>query len=289
MAMGGIAARLLDYLRLARFDRPAGGLLLLWPTLWGLWAAADGFPGWKWLAVFVAGVFIMRAFGCCINDMMDADLDAAVWRTRARPLAAGRISRREAAGVAMFFLSLAAGLWYLLPPVAKGLALLAAALAVLYPLAKRFTPLPQAVLAIVFGMGIPLADATVNNAAPSLESWGLFAANFLWILAYDTIYAMADREDDRAFGGVHSAALLFGKNDVKIIGVLYAATVLWLSALGIIFNYSVSYQIALIAAMLSAFSFWRLYKTRNPRACMAAFRANHWFGLFVFAGIVAGV
>lgn len=287
--MGLVARRLLDYARLMRADSPAGSLLLLWPTLWGLWAAAGGFPGWSWLLIFVGGVVGMRAFGCVINDMADRRLDAVVARTKERPLAAGRIGRGEAAVVAVLLLLPMAALWWHLPPVAQAWALLALVIAGLYPAAKRFVVLPQAVLGVAFGFGIPVADAAIHNAAPSLQAWLFFIGNFIWVVAYDTIYAMADREDDRAHGGIYSSALLFGGRDVIIVSLLYAGAVLWLSAVGIILGYGAAYQVALIAAMLCAVRFWQFYRTRRPQACMSAFRANHWFGLFVFVGIAASV
>ena len=275
------------YLRLARFDRPAGTLLLLWPTLWGLWAAAQGYPGAKWLMVFVAGVVVMRAFGCIVNDMADRDLDKAVSRTLGRPLASGEVSMREAAALALFFLLLALGLFLLLPPLARWWSVAALALAVLYPFSKRVIAAPQAVLGVTFSAGILVADVAVREAAPSLDAWLLFGGNLLWIIAYDTIYAMADREDDKAYGKIGSTALLFGKRDVVAVSLFYSACLLWLSLAGIILNYGAMYQVALIAAAVSVFKFWQKYRTRLPQACMAAFRANHWFGLFVFAGVVA--
>ena len=275
------------YLRLARFDRPAGTLLLLWPTLWGLWAAAQGYPGAKWLMVFVAGVVVMRAFGCIVNDMADRDLDKAVSRTRDRPLASGEVSMREAAALALFFLLLALGLFLLLPPLARWWSVAALALAVLYPFSKRVIAAPQAVLGVTFSAGILVADVAVREAAPSVDAWLLFGGNLLWIIAYDTIYAMADREDDKAYGKIGSTALLFGKRDVVAVSLFYSACLLWLSLAGIILNYGAMYQVALIAAAVSVFKFWQKYRTRLPQACMAAFRANHWFGLFVFAGVVA--
>ena len=285
--MGVVSRRFVDYLRLARFHTPAGALLLLWPTLWGLWVAASGFPGWRWLAIFVVGVFVMRAFGCAVNDIIDRRLDAVVERTKDRPLAAGRISLGEAFGVAVFFGMLALALWWQLPPAAKWWAFGGGVVAIFYPTAKRFLSLPQAVLGVAFGWGM-LVAAAVYDALPTGQVWLFFAANFLWVIAYDTIYAMADREGDKAHGGVHSSALLFGSADIKVVAVLYAAAIFILSVAGIIFGYGASYQVALIAAMICVYKFWQKYKTRHPAACMAAFRANHWFGLFVFAGIVSG-
>ncbi len=280
------AGRVLEYLRLARFDRPAGALLLLWPTLWGLWLAAEGWPGWKWLAVFAAGVFMMRAFGCVVNDIADRKLDAAVERTKNRPLAAGRVTVWEAVVVAFVFLFAAFFLWLFLPSLSRRWAFFAVALAAVYPFAKRFLRAPQMVLGIAFGFGIPMAWTAVRNETPGLEVWLLMAGNFLWVFAYDTVYAMSDREGDiRA--GAGSSAVLFGARDVVFVSVFYAAAVLWLSALGIVYDWGVAYQVALIAAMALVFRFYFLYRTRAPERCLAAFRANNWFGAFVFAGFAA--
>ena len=287
--MGVVVRRLADYARLARFDRPAGALLLLWPTMWALWVAADGFPGWYWTCFFVVGVVVMRAFGCVVNDITDRRLDAAVCRTRTRPLAARRVSVREAVAVAIVLLLPAVALWLVLPPVARGWALLSLSVALIYPLSKRYVVMPQAVLGVAFGFGMPVAAAAVTGAHPSWDIWLFFVGNFFWIIAYDTIYAMSDRADDRAFGGVHSSALLFGRHDITAISVCYVAAILWLSLCGIIIGYGASYQVALIAAAAAVFRFWAMYKTRDPNACMAAFRANHWFGLFVFAGVAAAM
>lgn len=279
-------SRAADYLRLARFDRPAGALLLLWPTLWGLWLAAEGWPGWKWFAIFVAGVFVMRAFGCVVNDIADRKLDAQVSRTKNRPLAAGRITVREAFAVGAALLAIAFMLWLLLPPLAKWWAFAGVALALIYPFAKRFTNAPQAVLGLAFSYGIPMAWVAVRGETPAAQVWCLVAANFLWVLAYDTIYAMADREDDIK-ANAKSTAILFGMRDIVFVSVFYTAAVLWLSALGIVYDWGVAFQVSLVAAMLLVFRFWFWYRLREPQACMTAFRANNWFGLFIFAGFAA--
>ena len=279
--------RVWGYVVLARFHSPAGGLLLLWPTMWGLWLAAEGWPGWKWLGIFVGGVVAMRAFGCTINDIADRRLDAQVARTKNRPLAAGDITVAEAAMVACFFLLAAFLLWLLLPTAAKLWSLAALFFAALYPLAKRWTRIPQAWLAAAFGFGILVAHSALNESAPPLWLWGFFVANWLWVLAYDTVYAMCDREDDMR-AGIKSSALLFGDSDVKIVGGLYAAAIVLLSGLGIWrMPESLAYQVALIAAMLLAFRLWFLYRGRRPDSCFLAFKLNHWFGAFVWAGIAA--
>ncbi len=279
-------ARLIEYLRLTRFDRPIGALLLLWPTLWALWLAAAGKPDGLLLVIFIAGVFVMRALGCVVNDIVDRKLDAQVARTRDRPLAAGRISVFEAVCVGVFFLLVAFFLWLLLPLTAKLWAFPALALAMLYPFSKRVFAVPQVVLGLAFSFGIPMAYAAVNNAHPPLQAAGLFFANFLWVLAYDTIYALADRDDDIK-EGTNSSAIWLGDSAVKIIALCYAAAVLWLSFFGLWFNLGILYQVALLAAMILVFRLWRLFSTRQPAACINAFHLNNWFGAFVFAGFVA--
>ncbi len=280
--------RILNYLQLARFDRPIGTLLLLWPTLWGLWAAADGFPGWYWLAVFVVGVVVTRALGCVVNDIADYKIDRHVWRTKDRPLAAGKVSLLEAWVLAIFFALIAFALWlWALPFYAKIIALFGFVFIFIYPLTKRFFYAPQLVLGAVFGCGILVADSSLHNSTPSLEAWLLYGANFIWIVAYDTLYAMADKADDARYGKIYSTALLFGDYDVHVIGTLYFTALLMLSGIGLFLLYGIAYQVALLGATWCALQYWRLYKTRNPIACLSAFRANHWFGLMVLAGIIA--
>ena len=281
-------SRFAEYLKLSRFDQPIGAMLLLWPTLWALWLAAGGWPGWRLLLIFVIGVFVMRALGCVINDFADRKLDAQVARTRDRPLAAGRISVTEAAGVGGFFLLLAFSLWLLLPPTAQLWAFPALALAGLYPFAKRFFAVPQTVLGLAFSFGIPMAYAAVNNEHPPPQAAGLFVGNFLWVLAYDTVYALADNDDDIK-AGAKSSAVWLADLSVKVIAIFYVAAVLWLSFFGLWFNLGILYQVALIAAMALVFRFWRLFRTRQAENCIRAFRLNNWFGAFVFAGFVAAL
>lgn len=286
MLVKGVIWRLGCYLRLARFDKPVGTLLLLWPTLWGLWAVQS--PPLYWVVVFTAGAVVMRALGCVINDMADRRLDRQVSRTRTRPLAAGDIVLGEAAALLLIFALAALLLLLLLPLRAQWWCGAALALALVYPFAKRFLALPQLVLAAAFSIGIVIADITVTGARlPSAAACCLVAANMLWVMGYDTIYAMVDRRDDAAVGTVGSSALLLGRRDVAVVSMLYAACLLLLSATGIIFNYGIAYQVALIAAMVCVFRFWQKYKTRDERACLAAFRANHWLGVFVLAGLIA--
>lgn len=281
-----IAGNMRDYAQLARIDKPIGALLLLWPTLWGLWIAAEGAPGWEMLAIFIGGVFVMRALGCVINDIADRKLDAQVARTKDRPLASGRISITGALVFAFLLLLSAFLLWLLLPPLAKLWAVGGLLLAAAYPFAKRFMALPQAVLGVAFGFGIVVAFAAVRGENPPPMAFYLMAANWFWVMAYDTIYAMCDRDDDIK-AGAKSAAILFGRRDIVYVSLFYAAAVLSLSALGLIYHWGIGYQVALIAAMLWVIRLFYWYRLRDPHACLAAFRANNWFGAFVFAGFVA--
>jgi 4-hydroxybenzoate polyprenyltransferase len=285
MASGGMTARFWAYLRLARFDKPQGALLLLWPTLWALWLAADGRPSVSLVLIFVGGVFAMRAFGCAINDFADRRIDAQVARTRLRPLASGEITPPEALAVAAFFLLCSFLLFLTLSPAAMLWAAGALVVAASYPLAKRITRLPQAHLAAAFSFGIPIAFAQARGETGFLCA-ALIAANMLWVLAYDTIYAMADRPDDLKIG-VNSSAILFGRRDVFVVVLCYVLMLLWLSAIGVALRFGMMYQFALMVAMALAFSFYRRIRGRDPGECFAVFCANHWLGAAVFLGVVA--
>ena len=276
-----------EYLRLTRFDKPAGLLLLLWPTLWGVWLAAEGYPGEKWLFIFIVGVIVMRAFGCAVNDMIDYRLDRQVARTQHRPLATGAISHQEAAAVALLMLCIAFILWWQLPVIARGWAAAALLITVLYPLGKKIIPIPQAILGVAFSFGIIIAYAAIRNAPPPPEAWGFVIANWCWVMSYDTIYAMCDRDDDIRHNA-KSSAIWFGDNDVMLISIFYVIAIVLLSVLGLwIWPAAIAYQVALIAAMVLVFRFWRLYRSRQPAACQLAFKINHWWGAFVWAGIVS--
>jgi len=277
-------ARLADYGRLMRVDRPIGTLLLLWPTLWALWLAADGFPDLHLFLIFFVGVFLMRSAGCVINDFADRDFDPHVRRTRNRPLAAGRVSPREA--LALFAgLCLAAFILVLFTnALTIGLAFVGAALAAAYPFAKRYTHLPQVVLGAAFGWSVPMAWAAQAGHVPP-EGWLLFIANLLWTTAYDTMYGMADREEDLKIG-VKSTAILFGELDRFWIGVLQAAAVIALFLLGLKLQLGAFYYMGItVAAGLGA---WHqlLIEDRDPRRCFEAFLHNNWFGFAIFIGIV---
>ncbi|MDE0008742.1 MAG: 4-hydroxybenzoate octaprenyltransferase [Gammaproteobacteria bacterium] len=278
-----LAQRLPAYVQLVRLDRPAGALLLLWPTLAALWLASGGVPGAGLLAAFVAGTFVMRAAGCVMNDIADRDFDPHVERTRNRPLAAGTVSVPEAA--VLLAVLVAAGLAILLTlnMAARWYGAVAVVLIASYPFFKRFTHLPQAMLAITFGWGIPMAFAATTGAV-SLTGWLLFGANALWIMAYDTIYAMVDRDDDVRVG-VKSTAILFGSADVTAVRVFQIGAVLVLLVLGAQASLGLAWYLAVAAFGACFMRQQALIKNRERPACMTAFRNNAWAGLALFAGI----
>ena len=271
------------YLRLLRLDKPIGILLLLWPTLWGLWFAAKGLPPFHILLIFSAGVLLMRSAGCAINDYADRGFDAHVERTRLRPLATGEVSQREA-------LFLAGGLallaFLLILPLDRLVILLsfpALFLAASYPFTKRFFAIPQAYLGIAFGFGIPMAYAAVRGEVP-VEAWLLLLANLFWSVAYDTEYAMVDRPDDQKIG-IRTSAITFGKFDIAAVALCYMATLILLAGvgrqagLGIVFHSGL-----LVAAGIALYHLW-LIRSRDRAACFKAFLHNTWFGFAVFAGL----
>ncbi len=267
-----------------RADRPIGWLLLLWPTLWGLWLAAEGFPPLGLLFVFVAGVWLTRSAGCVINDYHDRWLDGAVARTRERPIVSGAVPPGEALAVFAVLMGVAFVLVLFTNALTIGLACVAAVLAATYPLLKRYTFFPQVYLGIAFGWSIPMGFAAVTGEVPPL-AWLLFLANVLWSTAYDTWYAMVDREDDRRMGS-KSTAILLGDADLIGIGVLQASFLGTLvlvgqrAGMGLYWNLSL-----LVAAGFIVWQFWHA-RGRGREACFAAFRNNHWVGMAVFAGAV---
>lgn len=271
------------YLRLLRLDKPIGILLLLWPTLWGLWFAAGGSPPLHILLVFVLGVVLMRSAGCAVNDFADRNFDAHVERTCQRPLAAGEVSQREA-------LLLAGGLallaFLLILPLNRLVILLsfpALFLAASYPFAKRFFAIPQAYLGIAFGFGIPMAYAAVRGEVP-LEAWLLLLANLFWSVAYDTEYAMVDRPDDIKLG-IRTSAITFGRFDIAAIALCYAATLGLLGYVGMQAGLGWGFHAGLLAAAaIAAYHLW-LIRSRERAACFKAFLHNTWFGFAVFAGL----
>ncbi|GLQ98643.1 4-hydroxybenzoate octaprenyltransferase [Dyella mobilis] len=272
-----------DILVLTRMDRPIGTLLLLWPTWWALWLAARDFPPWKPLVIFTLGVFAMRAAGCAINDYADRNLDPQVARTAGRPIAAGRITPREALIVFGVLLLVAFLLVLLTNPLTIKLSFVGAALAALYPFTKRYTDLPQVVLGAAFGWSIPMAFAAVQNQVPAV-GWVLFIANILWSVIYDTEYAMVDRDDDLK-AGARSTAILFGDADLMIIGVLMGTFLTAMVMVGTRAHLGWPYWLAMVVtAGLFGWQQW-LIRHRERNACLAAFRHNNWLGLTLWIGI----
>jgi len=279
--------RLTSYAYLIRLDKPIGTLLLLWPTLWALWLASGGVPDVKILLIFVAGTFLMRSAGCAINDYADRDFDRHVQRTQGRPVTSGKISGKEAVAVAAVLAVIAFLLIQPLNIYAKKLSVLALAVAFIYPFTKRFFAMPQAVLGIAFGFGIPMAYAAIQNSIP-FEAWILFVGNIFWAIAYDTAYAMVDREDDLRLG-LRTSAITFGKHDVLAIAISYAVlfiSQIWVAQLADLSNY---FLIGWFAALACAVYHLKLISTRGREECFQAFRHNNWLGGFLFLGIVLGL
>jgi len=275
-----------DYWQLMRLDRPVGIWLLLWPTLWALWLAAESGPSLTLIAVFTLGTVVMRSAGCVINDFADRDFDPQVERTRNRPLAAGRVSSRQALTLFVGLCLLALLLAWPLNRLALLLSIPAVALAASYPFAKRYHALPQAHLGIAFSWGIPMAFAAVNGQVDWPLAGLLSAANLCWVIAYDTLYAMVDRNDDLK-AGVKSSAILFGRYDLMIISALTAIAIILLGLAGIWRGLGSAYFVGLAAATgVVIRELWRA-RDRSREACFRAFVNNHRFGLCVLAGIVA--
>ena len=270
--------------RLMRVDRPVGTLLLLWPTLAALWIAAEGLPPIGILAAFIAGTFLARSAGCVINDIADRRVDGHVERTRDRPLPAGEVSLIEALVLLVVLAALCLAVVLTLNAAARWLALAGAGIATAYPFLKRWTHWPQAALGVAFSWGIPMAFAAVNGTI-NVIAWLLFGASLLWIVAYDTLYAMVDRDDDLIVG-IKSTAILFGNADRAVIGVLQLATVGALMGLGVVAGFADGWYFG-VAAALGLFVFQqRLIKHRHRDACFKAFRNNVWVGFALFAGAV---
>ncbi len=272
------------YARLVRLDKPIGTLLLLWPTLWALWAAGKGSPPMPVLLIFVAGTFLMRAAGCAINDYFDRDFDRHVKRTEARVLTTGQIKPKEALLVAALLALLAFALVLLLNALTIALSFVALALAATYPLMKRMFGVPQAYLGIAFGFGIPMAFAAITNSVPTV-AWVFLLANICWTVAYDTEYAMVDRDDDIKLG-LKTAAITFGRFDVAAIGACYAVALVLLTYAGLLMAWGAAYYGGLVVAASIAMTHVSWIRRRDPVACFRAFRHNNWFGAAVFAGIV---
>jgi len=278
-----LAERISLYIQLTRLHRPIGILLLLWPTLWGVWIAGEGQPAWHIAAIFILGTALMRSAGCAINDYADRHIDKHVERTKARPLTSGRVSERETVWLAAG-LALAAFLLILpLNPLTWLLSFPALFLAASYPFTKRFFVIPQAYLGIAFGFGIPMAFAAQLGEVPPM-AWLLLLANVFWAIAYDTEYAMVDRDDDIHLG-IHSSALFFGKYDVAAVMGCYATTLALLALAGQMAGLGWIFYAGLLAAAGVALYHYTLIKSRSREKCFKAFLHNNWFGAAVFAGI----
>jgi 4-hydroxybenzoate polyprenyltransferase len=282
--MTAIRARLDAYERLLRLDKPIGILLLLWPTLWGLWLASNGQPRWEVLWIFGVGTVLMRSAGCAVNDWADRRYDAQVERTRDRPLAAGVIRPWEALVLAAVLAMVAFALVMKLNMLAIKYSFAALVIAGVYPFMKRFFWMPQAWLGLAFGFGIPMAFAAVQGNVPSL-AWVLVVANVFWTIAYDTEYAMVDREDDLRTG-IRTSAILFGKHDVAAVTACYALFIATMAGIGLWQHFGPFYYAGLVAAAAIASWHYRLIRDRTREGCFKAFLHNNWLGAAVFAGIV---
>ena len=276
--------RLSVYERLMRLDKPIGILLLLWPTLWALWLAGEGHPDGLVVWIFVLGTVLMRSAGCVMNDLADRNFDGQVRRTRLRPLAAGEIGAHEALALAAFLSLLAFGLVLFLNHLTVWLSLVALLLAASYPFTKRFFSIPQAYLGLAFGFGIPMAYAALTEVVPAV-AWLLLLANIFWSIAYDTEYAMVDRQDDLKIG-IRSSAILFGRYDVAMIMGCYGAMLALLGAVGVQLGLGWPYYLGLLAAAVIALYHYRLIRQRVTENCFKAFLHNNWLGAAIFAGIV---
>ncbi|TZF89197.1 4-hydroxybenzoate octaprenyltransferase [Cognatilysobacter lacus] len=279
----GWRERLHLYWKLVRGDRPIGWLLLLWPTWWGLWLAARGVPPLWTLRVFSLGVWLTRAAGCVINDYADRWLDPHVERTQDRPLATGAVRGREALAVFAVLMLLAFALVCTLNRLTIALSFVGIALAASYPYLKRYTYFPQVYLGMAFGWGIPMAFAAIRGEVPTV-GWVLYAANIVWSTAYDTWYAMVDREDDLRMGS-KSTAILFGRHDLTAQSLLYVLFFALLAAVGILGALGPAYLVGLAIAVVLVLWEFRIARTRDRAACFRAFLHNHWVGLVVFAGL----
>lgn len=280
-----LTERLKHYGRLIRFERPIGTLLLLWPTYWALWIAADGFPGWKLLIIFSLGTFLMRSAGCAINDIADRKVDGHVERTKLRPLATGAISVKEALGVFVGLLLVALILVLQLNALTIGFSFIAVILAATYPFMKRYHHWPQVYLGVAFAWGIPMAFTAIQNQFPPLVAWVLLVANVAWTTAYDTMYAMCDREDDLKIG-VKSTAIIFGAYDRLIVGGLQLTTLGLLIWVGWLANLKGWFWLSLVVA--AGFFVYQQYliRHRDRWLSLRAFLNNNWVGMILFIGMV---
>jgi 4-hydroxybenzoate polyprenyltransferase len=287
--------RLLLYLNLIRWDRPAGWLLLLWPGLSALWMAAGGFPGWHLLAVFVLGTFLMRSAGCCVNDVADREFDRHVKRTAQRPVTSGAVAVKEALAVGALLALAAFALVLTTNATTIALSFAALAVTVAYPYAKRVVSMPQAVLGVAFSFGIPMAFAAVRGGpgwawgdiaeAVPWQAWALLVSNLFWVLAYDTEYAMVDRDDDLKIG-IKTSAITLGRFDVAAVMGFYAAYLVSWGLLGAARGRGRWLMMGLAAAAGQVVWHHRWIRERTRDGCFRAFRLNHWLGFAVFAGAV---
>lgn len=280
---GSTKERIVNLALLCRIDKPIGTYLLLWPTLWALWLAGSGQPDIIVLLIFIAGVFLMRSAGCIINDYADRNIDGLVNRTQHRPLATGKVTSKQALTLCVVLCLCAFGLVLMLNWLTIGLSVVAVVLAAIYPFMKRYTYMPQAFLGLAFGWSVPMAYAAQSNTLPE-AAWLLLTATVLWATAYDTIYAMIDRDDDLQLG-VKSTAILFGEADKVIIGVIQLTFLLTLVIVGNKLELgNVYYLSLLVAGGLMGYQ-QKLIKDREPDQCLKAFQNNHWVGATIFAGV----
>ena len=285
MNLKNITKKLEVYERLMRLDKPIGILLLLWPTLWALWIASRGIPDWITLLIFVTGTVLMRSAGCVMNDIADRQFDRLVERTKNRPLATGEVSVKEAYLLAAVLAFVAFCLVLLFNQKTILLSFAALFLAATYPFTKRFLVIPQAYLGVAFGFGIPMAFAAVNDYIPPL-AWVLLATNVFWAMAYDTQYAMVDRDDDVKIG-IKTTALLFGDYDVAAVMLCYVAFIALMAAIGVYLGFAWRYGAGLVIALLIAVYHFTLINGRDRDLCFKAFVHNNWLGFAVFMGTAA--
>ena len=278
--------RLALYAKLVRLDKPIGSLLLLWPTLSALWLASGGMPDAQLIVIFSLGTILMRSAGCAINDFADRDFDRHVKRTAERPLTSGQLNAWEAIAIAVIFALVSFALILPLNVLTRELSVLAVIVAGSYPYFKRFFALPQAYLGIAFGFGIPMAYAAVLNTVPT-EAWVLLIANVFWALAYDTEYAMVDRDDDLKIG-IRTSAITFGKHDVGAVMLSYAISLCLIAAVGVTAGLGKGFAAGMVVATIIAGYHWTLIRHRDRDGCFAAFRHNNWLGAAIFVGIVLG-
>jgi 4-hydroxybenzoate polyprenyltransferase len=285
MNFENLSKKLDAYERLMRLDKPIGILLLLWPTLWALWLASRGVPDWITLLIFITGAVLMRSAGCVINDIADHKYDGLVERTKNRPLATGEVNLKEAYLLASGLALMAFALVLLFNKTTILLSFAALFLAATYPFTKRFLAIPQAYLGLAFGFGIPMVFAAVNDYIPPL-AWVLLAANVAWAIAYDTEYAMVDRDDDLKIG-IKSSAIFFGNYDVIAVMICYAIMLGLLGYVGKFMGFEKYYYLGLGAALGLVLGQYQLIKTRDKNNCFIAFLFNNWIGLVLFLGLAA--